>query len=161
MFRREDWERWRTKWKTSFVDDDREDRQVGRQTQTLWTSWCTAWLMYLCVCACVWLCASACIYANASGEIILRGHTTHAVREHRLAFTGTDPQGRGQIDRQMERQAVISSLVQRFSNLFISKKPHTDPHFPGPPFNRFCPRNPHLSGFFLFVFHMWVSGDWK
>lgn len=53
----------------------------------------------------------------------------HAVWEHRSAFTGTDPQGQGQIDGQMERQSIISSLVQRFSNLFVPNEQHIDPAF--------------------------------
>lgn len=85
----------------------------------------TAWLMYLRVAACV----CVCVYANASCEIILCGLRAHAEWEHSSAFTGTDPRGRRQIDRQMERQSIISSLVQRFSNMLIPKEQHIDPCF--------------------------------
>lgn len=66
-----DWDRWRTKWKTSFWDDDTEDRQAGRQTQTLSTYWHC--LVNVPVLLCIWLCVCTCVYANASGEIILCG----------------------------------------------------------------------------------------
>lgn len=99
------------------------DKRAGRRRH--WQPIDSAWLVYLCVCA-----SACCIYANASGYVnSVWACCAHAVWEHRSAFTGTDPQGQDQIDGQMERQSIISRLVQRFSNLFVPNEQHIDPAF--------------------------------
>lgn len=102
-------------------------RQTSRQADSDTLHLLTlAWLMYLCVSACV----CVCVYANVSCEKILCGLRAHAVWEHCTAFTATDPWGQRQIDRQMERQLIISILVQRFSKPARSQRATYQSLFP-------------------------------
>lgn len=84
----------------------------------------SVWLMYLCVCSCV--CVLLCKWKQWDNSAWAGG--AHAVREHRSAFTGTDPQGQGQTDGQMEKRSIISSFVQRFPTCVAPSEHRIDPH---------------------------------
>lgn len=119
----QDWDQWRTKWITSFQDDDTEHRQAGRQTQTL-STYCHCLLnvpapVHICVC----------INANASGEIMPWGLSCPRSVGTSLSFHRYRSLGQRQTDRQSERQSIICSLVQRFSNPHIPNEKHIDSCF--------------------------------
>lgn len=110
----------RTKWKTSFWEDDREDREAGRPTQTLSTYWHCMVNVPVCLCVCVR------IYANVSSEIILRGllcprSVGTSLGFHRYRSPGT------RTDRQADGETVDhKGLEQRFSKLLIPNEQHID-----------------------------------
>lgn len=104
----QDCDRWRTKWITSFQDDDTKHRQAGRQTQTL-STFCHCSLN---VPAYVHICA--CINANASGEIMPWGLSCprsvgNAAQLSQVQIPGTtaDGQAEGETVDHMQLSAAI------------------------------------------------------
>lgn len=113
------------------------DKQAGRLRRSHPIA--TSWLMYLCIYAY----ACVCIYANASCEIMLCGLSCPRSVGTSLGFHRYSSPGRGQTDRQMERQSIISSLVQRFSNLLIPNEKHIDSCFQlSPPLKSLTQKHP-------------------
>lgn len=80
------------------------DMQAGRLKRSQPIA--TAWLMYLCIYA--YVCVR--IYVNASSEIMLCGLSCPRSVVTSLGFHRYRSPGRGQIDRQMERQVDHKQL---------------------------------------------------
>lgn len=127
-----DWDRWRTKWKTSFWDDDREDRHASRQTQTLSTYWHCLVSVSACssMCLCVRLCKCE-LWDNSVWVMCPRSvGTLLGFHRYRSPGTTTDRQADGEtVDhKQLSAEVLKPAHSQRatYWSMFPSFSASTD-----------------------------------
>lgn len=122
----QDWDRWRTKWKRSFWDDDTEHRHAGRQTQTLSTyCHCLANVpVYLCICVCahLWKCRQ---WDNAVWAVVpTQCGNIARLSQVQIPGTRTDRQADGEtVDHKQLSAAVLKPAHSQWETywfLFLS-----------------------------------------